>query len=92
MKKRNVQYYTEEDDISKERGTVIVSPTKSNREGRYAFNGASGSQQDSASSGDDEEARNMPAVHKTFIKPKSTAAPVINQKATAMMVSLYIFH
>lgn len=96
LKKQKTQYYNNVDNTSSrndvnyselsERNTVIVSPSKSNSDGGYAFNAASSSQ-DSESSEDEPV---MPSVHREFIKPKSTAAPVINQKATAMMVSLLI--
>lgn len=94
MKKPNTQYYNNTAEVNSikklddselcERSTVIVSPSKSNADGGYVFNAASSSQ-DSDSSDDDLI---MPSVHKTLIKPKSAAAPVINNKATAMMVSL----
>jgi hypothetical protein len=48
---------------------------------------AASSSQDSDSSDDPI----MPSVHKTLIKPKFAASPVINNKATAMMASLIIF-
>ncbi len=95
MKKPNTQYYNNTGEVNSrkklndieicERSTVIVSPSKSNADGGYGFNAPSSSQ-DSDSSDDDQPI--MPSVHKTLIKPKSAAAPVINHKATAMMVSL----
>lgn len=66
-----------------ERSTVIVSPSQSSTKDELFFNAASTSQ-DSASSDDDSGIK--PTIHKVFIKPKSAAAPIINQKATAMMV------
>ncbi|XP_032792891.2 cap-specific mRNA (nucleoside-2'-O-)-methyltransferase 1 [Daphnia magna] len=94
LKKQKTQYYNNVDNTSSrndvnyselsERNTVIVSPSKSNSDGGYAFNAASSSQ-DSESSEDEPV---MPSVHREFIKPKSTAAPVINQKATAMMAKM----
>ncbi len=94
MRKQSTQYYNNTGEVNSrkkndselcERSTVIVSPSKSNTAGGYGFNAASSSQ-DSYSSDDDQDI--MPSVHKTLIKPKSAAAPVINHKATAMMVSL----
>ncbi|XP_046632106.1 cap-specific mRNA (nucleoside-2'-O-)-methyltransferase 1-like isoform X1 [Daphnia pulicaria] len=95
LKKPNTQYYNNTGEVNSrkkqndseicERSTVIVSPSKSNADGGYGFNAPSSSQ-DSDSSDDDQPI--MPSVHKTLIKPKSAAAPVINHKATAMMAKM----
>ena len=42
------------------------------------------SSQDSETS--DEEEVSEPSIHKAYIKPKPTSAPIMDQKAKAMMV------
>lgn len=43
------------------------------------------SSQDTETSDEDES---EPSIHKSYIKPKPTSAPIMDQKAKAMMVGI----
>jgi hypothetical protein len=82
-------YYEEENTTFQSRGTVIVSPpptscAASTSSSGFPYNTMSSSQDTETSDEDESE----PSIHKSYIKPKPTSAPIMDQKAKAMMVGI----
>lgn len=82
-------YYEEEKTTFQSRGTVIVSPptncVASTSSSGFPYNAMSSSQDSETS---DEEEVSEPSIHKAYIKPKPTSAPIMDQKAKAMMAKM----